>query len=182
MAIVRATLELLFEHGYRALTMEQVRERAGVGKATIYRRYGSKEELVRAVVAHLNTGMPEPPTPAACTATSTRSPARCSPARRSPARSTFDAADALRGRRTTPSCGRSSTPRSSSRAATCSRRSCGGRSTRGEIRADTDVELAIDLLAGPIVYRILITGGDVADIADRPARLFDAVLEGLRPR
>ena len=45
-SIVRATLELLLEDGYRALTMEQVRARAGVGKATLYRRYGSKQELV----------------------------------------------------------------------------------------------------------------------------------------
>ena len=53
---------------------------------------------------------------------------------------------------------------------------------RGEVRADVDLDLAIDMLAGPIVYRIVITGGDVADIAQRPRRLLDAVIEGLRPR
>ena len=47
-AILGATLELLAGDGYAALTMERVRERAGVGKATIYRRWGSKEELVAA--------------------------------------------------------------------------------------------------------------------------------------
>ena len=57
---MRATLELLVEDGYRALTMEQVRERAGVGKATLYRRYGSKEELVRAAVEHLHQELPVP--------------------------------------------------------------------------------------------------------------------------
>ena len=40
--------------------MEAVRERSGVGKATIYRRYGSKEELVRAAIAHLNADIPLP--------------------------------------------------------------------------------------------------------------------------
>ena len=44
--------------------MERVRERAGVGKATIYRRYGSKEELVRAAIVHLNADVPLPRTPA----------------------------------------------------------------------------------------------------------------------
>ena len=46
--------------GYRALTMERVRERSGVGKATLYRRYGSKEELVRAAIVHLNADIPMP--------------------------------------------------------------------------------------------------------------------------
>ena len=40
--------------------MERVRERSGVGKATLYRRYGSKEELVRAAIVHLNADVPLP--------------------------------------------------------------------------------------------------------------------------
>ena len=59
-AILRAALELLAEDGYRALTMERVRERSGVGKATLYRRYGSKEALVRAAIVHLNADVPLP--------------------------------------------------------------------------------------------------------------------------
>ena len=57
---MRATLEVLVTDGYRALTMEKVRARAGVGKATIYRRYGSKEELVKAAVEHLHQDLPVP--------------------------------------------------------------------------------------------------------------------------
>src|SRR3954453_502741 len=59
-AILQAALELLAEDGYRLLTMERVRERSGVGKATIYRRYGSKEELVSAAIEHLNSDIPMP--------------------------------------------------------------------------------------------------------------------------
>ena len=59
-AILQAALELLAADGYRALTMERVRERSGVGKATIYRRYGSKEELVAAAIVHLNSDIPLP--------------------------------------------------------------------------------------------------------------------------
>ena len=59
-AILQAALELLAESGYRSLTMERVRERSGVGKATIYRRYGSKEELVAAAIVHLNSDIPLP--------------------------------------------------------------------------------------------------------------------------
>src|SRR5436190_10331113 len=44
-AILGATIALLAEGGYDALTMEKVAARAGVGKATVYRRWGSKVEL-----------------------------------------------------------------------------------------------------------------------------------------
>src|SRR5271154_6617011 len=52
-AIVTATLELMAEHGVHALRMDDVADRAGVGKATIYRRYRSKDELVTDAVGAL---------------------------------------------------------------------------------------------------------------------------------
>jgi AcrR family transcriptional regulator len=45
-AILDAALALLFEHGYHGLSVEAVAARAGVGKTTIYRRWPSKQELV----------------------------------------------------------------------------------------------------------------------------------------
>jgi AcrR family transcriptional regulator len=44
--IVAATLELLAERGFQAVTMDAIAGRAGVGKNTIYRRWASKEELI----------------------------------------------------------------------------------------------------------------------------------------
>jgi AcrR family transcriptional regulator len=44
-AILKAARELLVEEGFTRLRLEHVATRAGVGKATIYRRWGSKEAL-----------------------------------------------------------------------------------------------------------------------------------------
>jgi AcrR family transcriptional regulator len=45
-AILQATLEVFTQHGYGGVSMEGVAARAGVGKATIYRRYATKAQLV----------------------------------------------------------------------------------------------------------------------------------------
>jgi AcrR family transcriptional regulator len=46
--ILEAVLELLHEQGYDQLRMQDVADRAGVGLSTIYRRWPTKQELVRA--------------------------------------------------------------------------------------------------------------------------------------
>ncbi len=51
--ILDATLEVLAEVGAARLTMDMVAARAGAGKATIYRRWTSKVELVIDAVAHM---------------------------------------------------------------------------------------------------------------------------------
>jgi AcrR family transcriptional regulator len=57
-SIVRATRELLSERGYSGLTVDGVAERAGVGKAAIYRRYANKQEMIFSVVVR---GMDDEP-------------------------------------------------------------------------------------------------------------------------
>ncbi len=53
LAIRAAVLDLLVEEGFAGISIEGVAARAGVGKATIYRRWPSKEDLVvDAVVTH----------------------------------------------------------------------------------------------------------------------------------
>jgi AcrR family transcriptional regulator len=50
-AIFGAVIGLLPETGLKGLTMEAVAKRAGVSKATVYRRWHSKEELVMDVLS-----------------------------------------------------------------------------------------------------------------------------------
>jgi AcrR family transcriptional regulator len=44
-AILNATRDILAEHGLGAMTIEEVADRAGVGKATVYRRWPNKAAL-----------------------------------------------------------------------------------------------------------------------------------------
>ena len=177
-SIVRATLELLLEEGYRGLTMEQVRARAGVGKATLYRRYGSKEELVAEAVRHLNQPIPAPDTGsvredilvvaravlegAARVGAATFIPRMLAEGAGDPEMHAIFYENLVAPRRAIM--------------AEVLRNGV----ARGELRRDLDVELAIDVLTGPWVYRLLISGGD-ADmvLAIDPERLLDVVLPGM---
>jgi AcrR family transcriptional regulator len=53
-AIVEATLAEVAERGFSAATVEGIASRAGVGKATIYRRWHSKAELLRFVAGQVS--------------------------------------------------------------------------------------------------------------------------------
>ncbi|MDQ2714605.1 MAG: TetR/AcrR family transcriptional regulator [Chloroflexota bacterium] len=57
-AILVATLEALAEEGYQAMSIEGVAARAGVGKTTIYRRWTSKEDLVIDAIHEIQTEFP----------------------------------------------------------------------------------------------------------------------------
>jgi AcrR family transcriptional regulator len=59
-AILTAALDVLGECGPGGLTIEAVACRAGVGKATVYRRWDGKEALVLDALATLNEELPEP--------------------------------------------------------------------------------------------------------------------------
>ena len=60
-ALRTAALEVMAEVGYRALTMDAVAARARAGKATIYRRWDSKLELVIDTCTQLvQRSIPEP--------------------------------------------------------------------------------------------------------------------------
>jgi AcrR family transcriptional regulator len=178
-AIIRATLELLLEGGYRSLTMEGVRARAGVGKATIYRRWSSKEELIRDVVGFMHDDLQAPDTGSLRgdyegMASLVRAAARRAGAATLMPRLLGDVANDPELRAIFYD--NLVEPRRAQMRAVLQRAVA-----RGEIRDDVDIELIIDLFAGPVVYRLLITGGDYAQLPEIEDQL-DALLNGLAPR
>lgn len=61
-AILDATLDLVADVGYAGMTVDGVAQRAGVGKATIYRRWPSKESLLIEAWRSCIAPIPEPDT------------------------------------------------------------------------------------------------------------------------
>jgi AcrR family transcriptional regulator len=59
-AIIEAALDLFAESGAEGLCIEKVAAKAGVGKATIYRRWPGKEDLLLDALAALKLPLPEP--------------------------------------------------------------------------------------------------------------------------
>ena len=61
-AILRASIQLIRQQGYAAVTMDGIATSAGVGKATLYRRWKTKEDLVCDALEGLVRRLPTPDT------------------------------------------------------------------------------------------------------------------------
>jgi len=178
-AIVDAVLELIAEHGLGSLTVESVAARAGVGKATLYRRWPNKDALVLDALAHLNDGLP----PVQGDTLRERlvsllTPMRCRP---QAARSMRLIPRVLSHREASPELyecffEQVIAPRRERflvelRAAV----------QAGEIRSDVDLELAVNALVGPVLYQSLVIPDGHQAAAKQPEALVDLVLSGLSP-
>jgi AcrR family transcriptional regulator len=175
-AILSATLGLLVEVGYSALTVEGIAQRAGVGKATIYRRWPSKLPLVIEAFGDLpafeeaDTGTLEGDldrilrsyvrvyntTPLGAVVPSLAGELPHNP-------ELMDLFAPVVKERRQPLI------RALERAA-----------QRGEIAPDTDLDLAADLIVGPMTVRVFFTPGKVSSkLVPAMIRL---ALDGLRAR
>jgi AcrR family transcriptional regulator len=180
-AILQATLDVLAEEGYRGLTIEAVRARAGVGKATVYRRWSSKEALVVDAVRHLNQEMHVPEDGGSLVADFAAVSAQAVAAARL-TNAPVVMARIVAESRTNPDLHaiffeNLINPRRQVMRAIMQRAQ-----ERGEIRPDIDPELVVDLVVGPVLYRSLIVGTPMEDLAELPAQVLDAVLNGVSPR
>ena len=177
-AITDATLELLADIGYAALTIEAVATRAGVGKATLYRRWPGKVQLVVDAVRTLSE-QPDPDTSAGVRdelvelLEAVRRKSGSSLAGRIFPRLIGDSADNPEFMRRYRE--QVLDPRRDRFRAALLRGV-----EQGLVRTDVDTDHAIDLLVGPMAYRNLIRN-DPAPGPDLAARIVDDVLRALAP-
>ena len=178
-AIVAATQELLAEHGYAGLTIEGVATRAGVGKQTIYRWWPSRAALVLEAYLAGSEAIPPPPDH-----DSVRDDVRAllvwlSAVLAQPIGGRILAgliADMQHDHDLAEGFRRDVVPARRSRMLAALER---GRE-RGEIRADADLELAVDTLHGAVFYRLLLSGAPLDD--EFAKRVAQQVVDGLAPR
>jgi len=174
-ALIDATLDLLAEVGYRGLTMEAVSQRAGASKATVYRRWPSKVELViDALSTNAARRVSEPDTGSVredllvlmhglfrflAEPLATSFPSLLAEAYRYP-----ELGEAFR------------TGFVSKRRAVI--RTVVERGVRrGELRADADIDLVVDNGAAHLFYRFLISGEPMDP--ELPERIVDHMLRGV---
>jgi AcrR family transcriptional regulator len=160
-AILDAAIALVREVGYDAVAMEAIAARAGVGKATVYRRWPSKELLVAEAIGGIVRAIPVPDTGDVAgdvLALMRRSTAMY----RDPATAALLSGLVAAMARSAPI---ADAVRSGFVARW--REVMGGvlrrAVARGALRADADVELALDLLSGPAFYRYLLLGRPIDD-------------------
>jgi AcrR family transcriptional regulator len=177
-AILSATLELMAENGVHDLRVDDVAGRAGVGKATIYRRYRSKDELITAAIAGLVSEIIVPDTG--------RTRADLRALMRSAVRVYRRSIEAAVMPSLVDAMSRDAELARLIRDGYLARRRAALRAVlergveRGDLRRDLDLELALDVLGGPLFYRLLITGGPIDDeLADGVVEL---ILRGFGPR
>jgi len=180
-AILDATLELIDETGLTGLSVESVAARAGVGKATIYRRWPSKEALVASALSRcaeesavleaegsLRDQLVGYVEQIRCKSPETHSgrimPRMLSHASRSPElfRIYFD--QVIRPRRARV------------------RLALEQAVDRGELRDDVDLDLAVTMVTAPMLYLNLVQSANGAPGPGSSEALVDAVLTGLAVR
>jgi AcrR family transcriptional regulator len=159
--MLRATLEVIAEQGARDLRVDDVARRAGVGKATIYRRYRSKDELIAAAVKGLvsEISIPDSGSTAEDVLTLMRNAVRVY-------QGSLQAGvmpGLVEAMRRDPEIARAVREGFLARRRAELRQVLERGVARGDLRPDLDYELALDVFGGPLFYRLLITGGPIDD-------------------
>ncbi|MDI6519259.1 TetR/AcrR family transcriptional regulator [Streptomyces coelicoflavus] len=177
-AIMRSTLELARENGFAKLSIEAVAARSGVGKHTVYRRWPSRGLLFLDSVLSLNTGgLDHPDTGDVVADLRTVMTKAADLLGRPPwgplyrdligeAQHDPKVAAALNQRFIEPQTANTLARLRAAR-------------DQGQIAPDFDLDLAMEILSGPLYFRLLVTQEPIS-----PAyidRILEAVFAGMGP-
>jgi AcrR family transcriptional regulator len=177
LAILEAAIECFITDGFRGMSMDGVAARAVVGKATIYRRWNSKEELVVDAIASLKEDLPDFDTGTVRTDVIALTRYIVSSGRHSKVgRCMFRMFGELQAN---PDLGRIYLERVLEPRRETGRKILRRGIERGELRADIDLDVAVDLFMGPMILRRMVGGMDEDAAEDYIARLADHALDGL---
>lgn len=174
--IIAAAAELMLRRGFDRMTVDEVAAQAGVGKATVYRRWSSKDDLAVAAMEEIYSAeIPDPDTGSieGDLTESYRSVLRFVASPEGAAYLRMSIAESIRDERIARLY-RASTQRAEDVAKRMYHRGI----QRGEVRADVDVDAAVQWLGGVLAGRV-ITGRPLPgpEDAERLARL---TLDGIR--
>ena len=177
-AILEATLQLIGELGVYGFRTEDVAARAGVGKGAIYRRYRSKDELVTAAIAAVvseEIAVPDTGSTRADLLVLMR-----------------EAVDLYRGAlagRLMPNLIGAMAQKPELAHSIRDGFLAGRRAAlaevlrrgveRGDLDRNLDLDLALDVLGGPLFYRLLVTGGPIDE--QFAEGIADLILRGFAP-
>jgi AcrR family transcriptional regulator len=176
--IIEAAAALLHARGFERMTVDDVAAAAGVGKATVYRRWPSKDDLAVAAMGRLyTTEIPQPETGSILTdlVESYRAALAFVSSVQGQAYVRMSIAESVRDQRIA-ALYRQATERTEDRARELFHRAV----ERGEVRPDVDVDVCVQWLSGLIALRS-ITGRPLPTPEDAE-RLARVLLEGVLVR
>lgn len=177
-SIIEAVIDLLAEGTpAESISVESVAARAGVGKATIYRRWPNKEALLVDAVARLKGPLPE------VTGRSVREDliTLLRPADHGESRYTkvFSClvAELRRSEDLRRAYQQVVSPRGNMMRAVLQRGIASG-----ELRADLDIDLVMTMLTGPVLAETVLGRRSGIDLAELPQRLVDGIWPAIAAR
>ncbi|HEY4460467.1 MAG TPA: TetR/AcrR family transcriptional regulator [Pseudonocardiaceae bacterium] len=186
--IMNAARDLLLSKGYASMSIDEVAERAGSAKTTLYRRWPTKDHLILSVIAQMQDDVAIPDSgdlradlryylgAVAGGLDSMRKAGRADNADEHSAGLVGELAGVVARRSDLGELVRAVYARRNAVAIGLLTSAI----ARGDLRADVDPAVLLDQLIGPIYYRVLVTGERIdADYLDQ---LIEGALRGAEPR
>lgn len=176
-AILKSTLQLLQKTGFTDLSIEAIAARAGVGKATVYRWWPNKAELVMEAFVFAVEAQLRIPTSGSAEKVIREQMKRWTKIFGSPLGRVIAAV--IGAGQSDPAMIKAFQTQYIEPRRREARKLLQEAMRKGEIRSNLDPETILDILYGPLYIRLLLQHAKLS--SDLPDSVFDIVMPGLRP-